>query len=199
MAVGACTTTTKTPAADPVVKLPAGALSGYVPQPADVPAGFVPLLAQTGPADLQRLASFSSNLKTATAALTKHGFQEGYVAEYADPPTGRSITVVVSRFTDSSGATADLTVDLSAKLPSTAHNLVVPLIGDQAGGVSQPLPGGPKGSELVTVRFRVGPLTWLVAVAARGPVDITAVTGIASNLAARAETLATASPSPSPS
>lgn len=183
----------------PVATLPTGSLVAFVPQPQDVPTGMIPLLQQTGPADLTRLSSFSSNPTSTKASLIKHGFEEGYVAEYADLPNGRSITVVVTRFASAAGAGADITDDLAAKLPTSGHAVIVPLIGDQAGGVSQPLPNGPKGAELVTIRFRVGELTWLVAVGSNGAVDVTAVSGIASNLAARAETLATASPSASPS
>lgn len=181
----------------PAVTLPAGSLEHYVPQPEEVPQGMVPLIQQTGEADIEKLAGFSSDPATARTALAQHGFENGYVVEYADTATGRVITVVVSKFASIQGATADITADLSAVPPAGAQTVIIPAVGDQSGAVKQALPNAPAGSELVTVRFRVGAMTWLVAVGAHGAVDPSAVTSIASNLAARVPGIASASPAAS--
>lgn len=176
--------------------LPAGVLLEYVPQPSEVPAGLQPVLAQSGPADVSKLASFSGNAATAQAALTAHGFQIGYVVEYANPTSGQLISVVVSRFATALGATQDLSSDLSAKQASTVKPITVPQIGDQSGADTQPLPGGASGSQLITIRFRLDDMTWLLAVGSTGKVDISSVTQIALFLVQRAHAIATASPAP---
>ena len=150
----------------PGVTLPADALRPLVPSPAEVPPGLVPLLAATGPRDAKAIAGFSSDPAKAGAALKAHGFQRGYAAQYAHPSDGRVVSVVVTRFASASGAKADLDADL-AGLPGRV--VKVPPVGDQAQARVQPLPGG-KG-ELVTLRFRKGATTWLIAYGARATAD----------------------------
>lgn len=183
----------------PAVTLPPGDLVNLVPRPEEVPTGLVPLLAQTGPADLARIAGFSSDKTKAAATLARHGFRAGYVVEYAEPSTGRVLTVVVTRFATVRGATEDLAADLVAPIAPGAKRLALGVVGAASGAVTQPRPSAPKGAELVTVRFRVDDTTWVVAVGSFGPVDAAAVQSIASALAARARVAASISPSASAS
>src|ERR1700712_5099438 len=81
LATSACNSTKKSDA-PAGAKLPAGDLLSYVPQPNEVPTGLQPVLEQSGPADITKLASFSGNPTTAQLTLTTHGFQTGYIAEY---------------------------------------------------------------------------------------------------------------------
>lgn len=197
LTLGACNDKKQNPDVAENSRLPAGELRELVPQPAEVPNGLGLVLDQSGPADITKLSSFSGDPAASRTTLAQHGFQVGYVVEYADANTGRTITVVVSRFATALGATDDLAADLSGKLPSGAQALLIPQIGDQSGGTTQPLPDSSvAGATLVIVRFRVADTTWLVAVGANGSIDQSAVTTIANNLAARAKKAATASPSP---
>jgi hypothetical protein len=161
----------------PAVALPSGALASLVPQPGEVDAGLVPLLAQTGPADADRLASFSSDVPAAKTRLVQHGLEAAYVASYADPASGRTLVTVVARFVDEAGARKDLVDDAAGSTPTDLSEGSVERV--------QPLPGSATG-QLVTERARSGRTTLLVAVGAPGKVDTTSVRAIARQLLARA-------------
>lgn len=151
----------------PGVTLPADPLLPLVPAPDEVPAGMVPLLAGSGSRDVKAIAEFSADPAAAQAALTEHGFQNAYVAQYASPTDDRVLSVVVARFADAAGAQADLESDLTG----SAGDLVeVPTVGDASQVRRQPLPGDEEG-ELVTVRFRKGATTWLLAYGNRPTAD----------------------------
>lgn len=170
----------------PDIVLPAGPLRELVPQTEDLPPGMVPIVAGTGPRDVKAVAGYSADPAKAQGLLTTHGFRNAYVAQYADPATGRVLSVVVSRFSTSSGATADLSGDLAA---STGTVVTAPAVGEQSEVRTQPLP--PSGAsagpgELVTVRFRKGATTWLVAYGATPTADPEVALGVARALAARA-------------
>ncbi|MHB8341319.1 MAG: hypothetical protein ACYDB7_09115, partial [Mycobacteriales bacterium] len=176
------------------VTLPPGALQALVPAPAQAPTGLVPLLHETGPATLAKVASFSAHPTAAAAALARHGFVDAYQAVYADIGSGRILVVLVIRFRTPAGATADLAANTSVPLPAGAHQVVVAPVGDTDIAVAQPLPRSSTG-ELVTLRMRVGDLTFLIAVGARQPVDPGAVDTIAQALAEQAVQSGLASPS----
>lgn len=142
----------------PDVTLPADPLSPLVPAPDEVPAGMVPLLAATGPRDAKAIAEFSSDPAAAAGALAAHGFRSAYVAQYAHPSDGRVLSVVVSRFTDAAGAKADYEGDVAA---SSGDLVETAAVGEASQVRRQPLPGG--SGELVTLRFRKGSTTWLLA------------------------------------
>ena len=74
----------------------------------------MPILAGTGPRDVKVVAGYSADPPAAQKLLVAHGFQTSYVAQYADPATGRVLSVVVTRFATAAGATADLAGDLAA-------------------------------------------------------------------------------------
>ncbi|HVE62330.1 MAG TPA: hypothetical protein VNB94_00820 [Mycobacteriales bacterium] len=180
------------------VTLPGGSLADKVLQAEDVPDGLVPILAQTGTADVSRIAGFSADSAAAEKSLREHGFDDAYVVQYGDQKSGRFIVNVVSTFDSAEGAEADLTADLiSAR--QTGTPFPVDDLGDQAGGVravrADPASasGAPSASgtpsndfDLVTVRWRLGSTTWLLAVGARGTVEQDAVIKLARLVLARA-------------
>ncbi|MCU1591325.1 MAG: hypothetical protein JWP11_2581 [Frankiales bacterium] len=174
-AAGATTT------AVPDIQLPADPLRDLVPQTADLPPGLVAVLAGSGPRDAHTIATYSADPKRAGTLLAQHGFRSAYVGQFADPATGRVLSVVVSRFSTAAGATADLDADLSG---STGDPVTVATIGEKSAVRRQPLPGG-KG-ELVTVRFRKGATTWLVAYGAAPKADPSVAVELARTLASRA-------------
>ena len=169
------------------VTLPPGSLADQVLQEDDVPDGFVPLLAQTGPADITRIAGFSVDSTAAEKSLREHGFDEGYVVQYGHQKSGRFIVNVVATYETAEGAEADLTADLESAR-KTGIPFPVTDLGDQAGGVR-----GANGasaqtaSDLVTVRWRKGSTTWLLAVGATGTVEQEAVVKLARIVLERAE------------
>jgi hypothetical protein len=186
--LGGCATTVTTvhQVAVPQIALPAGALAGLVLQPDQAPTGSVPLLRASGPASIAKIASFSADPTAAASALSTRGFTAGYVVEYADTTAGTSLEVTVVQFTTAAGAGAQLAADLSAPLPAGASRPALAPIGAASGAESQPLPGGTGGAELVTVRFRVGRLDYLVAATGPGSVDPASVGTVAATIAGRA-------------
>jgi len=169
------------PIAVPDIALPADPLRDLVPRTADLPSGLVPILAGSGPRDAHAIATYSADPKAAGTLLAKHGFRSAYVAQYADPATDRVLSVVVSRFATSAGATADLTADLAA---STGEQIPGATVGESSQVRRQPLPRG-KG-QLITVRFRKGATTWLVAYGASPTAEPSVAVDLATTLAARA-------------
>ena len=69
------------------------------------------------------------------------------------------LSVVVARFKDAAGATADLEGDLAG---SSGEEVTTATVGEASQVRRQPLPGDDAG-ELVTLRFRQGSTTWLLA------------------------------------
>jgi hypothetical protein len=165
----------------PDIALPADPLRDLVPQTADLPPGMVAILAGSGPRDAHTIAGYSADPKSAGTLLTQHGFRSAYVAQYADPATGRVLSVVASRFASAAGAAADLDADLKA---STGEQVTAETIGEKSDVRRQPMPGG-KG-QLVTVRFRKGPTTWLVAYGASPTADPKVAVDLATKLVGRA-------------
>lgn len=150
----------------PGVTLPADELMELVPTPAEVPAGMTPLLTATGPRDLSAIAGFSADPAAAATALKANGFRKAYVAQYAHPSDGRVLSVVAVRFATAKGATADLAADLRT---SAGTKVSADRVGDLSAATTQPLPQG--AGELVTLRFRSGATTWLVAYGAKPKAD----------------------------
>lgn len=151
--------TSADPQAPPGISLPADPLTPLVPAPGEVPAGMVPLLTSTGKRDVAAVAAYSADPAAAVRALSAHGFQSAYVAQYADPNGAQVLSVVVTRFADAAGAEADLTGDLSA---SAGERLELAQLGEVSQARRQALPEA-SGGELVTLRFRQGRTTWLLA------------------------------------
>jgi hypothetical protein len=168
----------------PVATLPPGELSDRVLQPGEVSRPLVPIAAQTGARDITSIAAFSANPKAAEKSLQDHGFQSAYVVQYADPAASAVVTNVVTKFASEAGATADLTADLASS-GKTGTVFDVTGLGDQAGGVRGTLQKGASPGTLVTIRWRVGDTTWLLAVGAPKPVDDAGVRGLADRLMAR--------------
>ncbi len=151
----------------PGLSLPADPLRPLVPTPEEVPAGMVPLLSGSGSRDAGAIAEFSADPAAAAASLAEHRFRSAYIAQYAHPSDGRVLSVVVARFADAAGATADLDSDLAG---SSGDVVAVEDIGEASQARRQPLPGDEPG-ELVTLRFRQGSTTWLLAYGARPTAD----------------------------
>lgn len=168
----------------PDVTLPADPLSPLVPAPDEVPPGMLPLLSATGPRDAAAIAEFSADPAAAGKALTAHGFRSAYVAQYAHPSDGRVLSVVVARFADPAGAKADLDSDLAA---SSGEVVTTGAVGEASQVRRQPLPGE-GGGELVTLRFRRGATTWLLAYGARPSADPEVAVDLGRALADRATT-----------
>ncbi|MFN2626819.1 MAG: hypothetical protein ABR520_12140 [Mycobacteriales bacterium] len=170
--------------APPVATLPAGVLAGLVLQPREVPLGLVPILRATGPAEIGRIAGFSKDISAATKALRAHGFAAAYVVQYADPDSGRVISNVAVRFATAAGAAADLTADLGAAAASSTP-VPMPVVGDQSGAVRQAYTAAGPHGELVTLRFRVGAVTYLVALGGREAVSVDELRALGQTLVAR--------------
>ncbi len=166
--------------------LPPGTLSSLVLQPNEAPDGSSTLAKETGPATLATIASFSSNPSAARAALTAHGFSDAYVAEYADLDAETSLVVSVVRFTAVSGADAQIVADLASVPPAGSTRPTLATIGARSGELVSPAPGAGGNAQLVTVRFRVGRLDYLVAATGPHAVDPASVATIARTLAMRA-------------
>ena len=168
----------------PLPTLPPGELSDRVLQPGEVSRSLVPIVAQTGARDIRSIAAFSADPKAAEKSLQEHGFQSAYVVQYADPGTSAVVTNVVTKFASAAGAIADLTADLaSSRKTGTAFDVTG--LGDQAGGVRGTFEKGAAPGTLVTLRWRVGDTTWLLAVGAKQPVDEAGVRGLADRLMTR--------------
>lgn len=164
----------------PQIVLPAGELRDLVPRAGEVPNGLVPVLAGSGPRDAATIATYSADPRAAATLLAEHGLRSAYVGQYADPSNGRVLSVVVTRFATAAGATADLAGDLAA---SGGDEVKAAPIGDTSQVRRQPLPSG--GGQLVTVRFRKGTTTWLVAYGGKPTADPQVAVSIAKVLAAR--------------
>ena len=165
----------------PGVTLPPDELLPLVPAPDEVPGGMVPVLAGSGARDVAAVAGYSADPAAARTALAQHGFQRAYVAQYADPAGARVLSVVVVRFADEAGATADLAGDLAA---SSGEVVEAAPVGEQSQLRRQPLPGE-GGGELLTLRFRTGPTTWLVAYGDRPEADGSVAVGLGQRLVVR--------------
>ncbi len=172
--------------AEPEIALPSDPLTALVPALDEVPEGMLPLLTGSGKRDAAAVAAYSADPAAAAAALGRNGFQSAYVAQYADPSSPRVLSVVVTQFAASAGARADLDGDLAA---SAGEPVPVPVIGEAAQARRQPLPGGAAG-ELVTLRFRQGRNTWLLAYGDRPRADPQVATSLALLLVDRARTTA---------
>ncbi len=166
----------------PGVSLPPDPLLPLVPEPAEVPAGMVPLLTGSGPRDAKAIAEFSADPAAAAKALAAHGFRSAYVAQYAHPSDGRVLSVVVARFGDAAGAKADLEGDLAG---SSGDLVETGTVGEASQARRQPLPGDDAG-ELVTLRFRQGSATWLLAYGAQPTADPQVAVELARALVERA-------------
>jgi hypothetical protein len=168
----------------PGITLPPDPLVPLVPTPQEVPSGMVPLLAASGARDAKAIAEFSADPAAAGKTLAAHGFRSAYVAQYAHPTDGRVLSVVVVRFADAAGAKADLDGDVAG---SSGEEVTVMPIGDASQARRQPLPGE-AGGELVTLRFRKGATTWLLAYGARPTADPQVAVELARPLVERATT-----------
>ena len=150
----------------PLPTLPPGELKDKVLQPSEVGRNLTPISMQTGARDVAGIASFSADPKAAQKQLEKDGFQSAYVVQYADPATNAVVVNVVTKFATEAGATADLTADLKGSETGGGAVFPVSALGDQAGGVRGKRDDKSVEGSLVTLRWRKGDTTWLLAVSA---------------------------------
>lgn len=168
----------------PLATLPPGELREKVLQPSEVSRSLTPIAAQTGARDVMGIAAFSADPKAAEKQLTANGFQSAYVVQYADPATNAVITNVVSKFATVAGATADFTADLRSA-GKTGAAFPVDGLGEAAGGVRGKRDDTSVEGSLVTLRWRSGDTTWLLAVSASTVVAQDGVRKLADQLMAR--------------
>lgn len=145
----------------PGVTLPPDPLVDLVPRPDEVPAGMVPVIAGSGPRDLQTVAGYSGTGAAATAAaakLTAHGFSRAYVGLYANPSTMQGLSVVVSSFATAAGAAADFADDQRG---AQGKKVTTATLGEASSVTIQDV-AGKLAKQLVLVRFRRGTTTWLL-------------------------------------
>lgn len=171
------------PQAEPTAAapLPEGALRDLVPAPQEVAPPLVPLLQASGPRDAAAVAGFSADPAAAATDLASHGFTDAYVAQYASATDPRSLSVVVVRFATAEGAQADLAGDLA--VPSGELVEVEPI--GAASEVRRLTLPDDDAQDLVTVRFRSGTTTWLLAWRAPLPADAAVPVDLARTLAGR--------------
>jgi hypothetical protein len=172
------------PGAVVAATLPPSPLARLVPAPGEL-AGLQLVADATGPRDAGALTAAATDPAAARAALTQRGFETGYAVEYTDSLQTRVLSVVVTRFSSPDGAAADLAADLAAPQDPGATVVSLPQVGDRSQVVDQPLPGGPAGAHLVTLRARSGRDTFLVAASSVTTVDAASVRTLAAGLVAR--------------
>lgn len=173
---------TRTPSPTPAAaELPTGALRDLVPAPQEVQAGLVPLLQASGPRDAASVAAFSSDPAAAMASLAANGFTDAYVVQYAAAADPRSLSVVAVRFATSEGAKADYEGDVAV---GGGEPVEVETVGEASQVRRLTLPDAAD-QDLVTVRFRSGATTWLLAWRARLPADAAVPVALARTLAER--------------
>ena len=184
--LGACSSGDAKPratASAPLPTLPPGELRPRVLQPDEVSRNLVPIEAQTGTRDLKAIAAFSADPAAAEKSLQRHGFQSAYVVQYADPEAAAVVTNVVTKFATAAGAEADLAADLAAAGAGTVFPVTG--LGEQAGGIRGRLEPVLAEGTLITLRWRVGDTTWLLAVGSKKPVDEASVRRLADKLNGR--------------
>jgi hypothetical protein len=168
----------------PGVTLPPGTLLNLVPTPTEVPAGMVPVVLGSGTRTLDEVAGYtgSGTVKTqAAASLRAHGFQDAYVAQYANQATGQVLSVVVSQFATPAGAAADFSEDQkgTSGTPVPSEQL-----GDSSSVTRQAVSGSTPG-ELVLVRMVRGVHTWVIAYQASPTASAEVPTALAKALLSR--------------
>jgi hypothetical protein len=167
----------------PDVTLPPGALLDFVPKPDEVPAGMVPVVQGSGTRTLEEVAGYSGAEVKAQAAtsLRAHGFQDAYVAQYANQGTGQVLSVVVTQFATPDGATADFSEDEkgTSGTPVPSEQL-----GDSSSVTKQTVTGSTT-AELVILRMVRGTHTWVIAYQASPSASAEVPIGLAKALLAR--------------
>jgi hypothetical protein len=146
----------------PDVTLPPGTLRDLAPKPDEVPAGMVPVVLGSGPRTLDEVAGYSGAgavKAQAATSLRAHGFQDAYVAQYANQSTGQVLSVVVTRFATVAGAAADFSEDEKS---TSGEPVPTEQLGDSSSVTKQTVSGSSP-AELVLVRIVRGVNTWVIA------------------------------------
>lgn len=135
-------------------------LQPFVPGADDVPDGMELSADDSGPAGVDEISSYSSDPESKEHELEEHQLQAGYAVQYVDPSTGALLSVYVARFASADDARAIYAAEV-AESEREGKRFAVTDLGDEAAGYRQPVREGDI-AELVTLRVRLGDLTWTV-------------------------------------
>ena len=154
-----------------------------VPTVAELPAGYAAVEGAAGPVDAATVADLDPDPVAASAALRANGFRDGYSAEYSHPDDGSFVSVLVSRYADGPSAKTDFARLVGATRPP-ARVERIETIGDESHASREAVVEGDV-AEIVSVRFRVRDLVWLVEVGGQPRADDTLAKNIAKALVRR--------------
>jgi len=153
-----------------------------VPAVTDLPAGYT-LVEGAGPVDVVAVAAVSADPDAAEKALQAEGLTGGYVAEYDEQQTGAFVAVSVLRFAAETGARAHFARGVSESA-ADADAIIMPAVGDESAAFTETVPEGDV-AEIVSVRFRVRDVVWLIETGGQQRVDTMFAQQIASRLVRR--------------
>jgi len=159
-------------------------LQPLVPGAEDVPEGMELLAEDSGPVGVDEISSYSSDPERKDHELEEHNLLAAYAVQYVDASTGALLSVYVTRFATSDDAQAIYTSEVNES-DDEGTRFAVTDLGDEAVGFRQPVPAGDI-SELVTLRVRLGDLTWTVQTGGPDRADAKLARQIAETVVGRA-------------
>lgn len=172
------------PSGPDAAKVAGEQLQPLVPSAEDVPDGMELLPEESGPIGVDELSSYSSDPERKEHELQEHQLQAAYAVQYVDSETGALLSVYVARFASQDGARAIYASEVSeSQLEAT--KFAVADLADEAAGFRQPVPAGDI-AELVTLRVRLGDLTWTVQTGGPDQADADLARQIAETVVGRA-------------
>jgi hypothetical protein len=177
-------TNSPAPAGTDRAKAAGGQLQPLVPAAEDVPDGMELLAEESGPIGVDEISSFSSDPEGKEHELEEHPPQAAYAVQYVDSATGALLSVYVARYASPDDARAIYASEV-AESEKEATKFAVAEVGDEAAGFRQPVPAGDV-AELVTLRVRLGDLTWTVQTGGPDQADAGLARQIAETMVGRA-------------
>jgi hypothetical protein len=188
-ASGASSATSVDPRVEPPTTIPPATLRPdelveLVPGADDVPAGMQLYGPASGPAGVDEIASHSDDPERMEHEIKDHHLEAGYQAQYVDPTTGALVSVYVSRWASAADARAIHALEV-AETDAVADRFEVTGLGDEAAGFRQSVPEGDI-SHLVTLRVRLGTITWTVQAGGTDRADEAFARQLAETLVGRA-------------
>ncbi|MEP7055611.1 MAG: hypothetical protein ABI912_10230 [Actinomycetota bacterium] len=162
--------------------LPPGALLELVPSAADLPPGY-DVTEGGGPRSAQEIADLADDPANAMRALQSNGFKDCYSADYGNVRSGAYISVQVMRFNTDAGARADYARQVQESAAASDPLQMAP-VGDESAAFREKVPEGDV-AEIVSVRFRVKDLVWLIETGGQDVSDISMARDLATKLVRR--------------